>query len=513
MATSFLFSSYVNIEDAVKPEQSFVPFLRTIIARPDLASHCRSIELREFSTKTLVDSDDKECWKWNPWCDLSKKDFDVLLKAAQGAGTVHSKGTFDNYIGWRFTALLAFGIEDVQIILMLACLPNIEQVTLHGFPACDFKSLDWKVYLERIEHHLLKLTHFSAGAYDGRGDIYSPQFLSWDMEEFTFLFRLPCMRTFRGETIYQCNSIPHWDFQPASLTLTTLKLLNCQVSSQPFSAIIEACKELEHFEYSWGEVWSSGEERVEEIYVEDVLEALSTQKDSLRTLPLDFCDYGAFDLIEKCVGSLKAFSRLSQTHVEYVRLTGRNLDTAEHDLSVRLPKAIELLSLAYADDTECRDEICRNLISLAQNATRTCLNLRTVAIRNFELCEGPERTHVKSVFETCELELRKPHWGGRLGPISRRKEELLEQRKEMLPAAEFVEYTEGLWEDGWRSWGSGITSRCQPWQYVKQPGCLEQHLFPIACNGIESMASSKTQQVYSKTADNLHSSPYSCPPA
>lgn len=454
LITPELFREYVNITEGVEVKKSFVPFLRIIAARPDLARHCKSIEVREFSTRTLANRDDMEYYKWNPWGRLSIQDYNLFARAAMDAEIVHQAGRrSNNPADKQFLNGLLAGDEDAQLSLIFACLPNLEKITLHGFPSPPFRSMQWNTVLGSTKHGFSRLAEFSAVSCNGR----AMERLTWSFDELDFLLRLPRFRKFHAERILLNDRNPLWDSLPATSSLKSLRLHSCELGSKAANALLRSCTALETFEYSWGRGAGTDLTEVESLYAAEIREALSEHKHSLRTLYLDFRDYEHWEEIgQDWVGSFKEFSKLARLGIDYARLVGKGSNNEKHDLSAILPNAIELLSLDYAFDEEWGHEVCSDLIRLAQTGLDACPRLTVVALpeKNFRI-RGPEWTEVKSVCESRGLQMRECDWADEAEPLARRQDELNQQERNLLEP-EQLEWTcrwaWGRWPSGERDW-------------------------------------------------------------
>lgn len=434
IVTPKLFASYVNIADIVEPKRPFIPFLRTIAARPDLARHCKAVEVRGFAgrlnprDRPLYRDPDPE-----PELVLSVQDWNLFVRAATETGIINEHGSSSQDSADK--ALLdglAAGNEESQMILTLACLPNLEQIVIHGFPDLSLRSLHWNTFLRRTKHGFSRLSEFSAGTYYG---LECAGLSVWDFdEELDFLLRLPCFRLFHGEGVHLDERNPLWDrLSLAAYSVTSLRLHSSEVGRKAANALIRSCKALETFEFSWscGGGDSSEDQR---FFVEDVREALSLHKRSLRTLYLDFRDYEQYedfrDFSSDWIGSLKDFSKLEYLRIDYPRLVGRGLEHVEHDLSAILPNALQTLSLDYADNEAWAHEVRSDLIRLARS--RFCPDIAVVALSELRHdYRGKKWKAVKDVLEDRGLKLRKCDWVDRVEPLSQRQSKLNEQLRKL----------------------------------------------------------------------------------
>ncbi|KAF2101135.1 hypothetical protein NA57DRAFT_55194 [Rhizodiscina lignyota] len=368
LVTPVLFASYVNLR-----MQQTLTGLSYHSSEPSLPVHISPDTAKPSKSANSPPRDTQS----NARGSLREQDFNLFVQAATETGVIRPDGQpiHQDLAGQFFLDGLAANYEDAQVILLLACLPHLEKLTFHGFPARKFKCLQWEMYLGRIRHGFCKLIEFKAGQYATGSEIFQ-----WDMDDFSFLFELPYLRMLHVEFVNINNYIQRWNFAPASLPLTSLR------------------------------------------------EALSLHKDSLRSLSLDFRDsHLGNGLDSDSLGSLKEFWKLTWLHMDYPRLISRKLESEEHDLSAILPDAIEVLSLNYAFTTVWGYEVRRDLIHLLRHGREICPNLKTVILPDFMNNDAEaEWDKLESMFTAQGLELS-VIYDLRYAPLEERQTEIMQR--------------------------------------------------------------------------------------
>jgi hypothetical protein len=170
-ATDALYRVYINRESP--SEASFVPFLRTICERPDLAAKVRTLSVRGWRaecevvtgaawrgltisgmTNNGVAKTNRRTGPCTPFC--AAKTFRLFIDAAVRSGLIakresYPKDPLKTYPKWYttlkaerdFLRLLGNGVEDSYILLLLALLPRLEALHIDGLT--PYPTLDWYV--------------------------------------------------------------------------------------------------------------------------------------------------------------------------------------------------------------------------------------------------------------------------------------------------------------------------------------------------------------------------------
>lgn len=152
----------------------------------------------------------------------------------------------------KFCQLLRTGVEDAQVVLLLAMLPNLQEVFLRGGPH-DVKSLEW-----RASHKFASLRKLTVCGEIGD--------LSWPLGFYNFLLnitpRLEQLRVCFGSSWYrdvgdsfpEPSSIVPLTLPPGSLSqLITLELKSCCLKIDDLQTLIQACPGLKSFYYYNGD--------------------------------------------------------------------------------------------------------------------------------------------------------------------------------------------------------------------------------------------------------------------
>ncbi|KAH5277195.1 hypothetical protein HBI70_095320 [Parastagonospora nodorum] len=274
--------------------RSILPFIKKIIERPELAKHVRQVDLHEWESfdhfyphmhngrsELDIDRYRKE--------ELTREEYYTLAETAKCAGVINAIDTYEsssllldkvesmskdiavhnspsryehlfgNEVHFndmpydtKFCQLLRTGIEDAQVVLLLAMLPNLHEVFLRGGPH-DVKSLEW-----RASHKFASLRKLTVCGETGD--------LAWPLGFYSFLLnttpRLEQLRVCFGSSWYrnfgdsfpEPSSVVPLTLPPGSLSqLTTLQLKSCCLKINDLQTLIQACPELKSFYYYSGE--------------------------------------------------------------------------------------------------------------------------------------------------------------------------------------------------------------------------------------------------------------------
>lgn len=188
-----LFREYTNIrlvtEDHSGDGRPFIPFIRRLIDRPELAKHVRFVDLRPYSHLYQLSPTQGDVRESSPLVECTAADYEWLTQAALASGTITKALRYERrssilqklisssyFKGWsdhlydgkkhtrdvpydtRFCKLLRTGIEEPIVVLLLALLPNLRRLNLLGAPHEPY-SLEF-----RSSHAFKALTHFATCA-------------------------------------------------------------------------------------------------------------------------------------------------------------------------------------------------------------------------------------------------------------------------------------------------------------------------------------------------------------
>jgi hypothetical protein len=195
---------------------------------------------------------------------------------------------FDDQIGInevsydrKFCQILRAGIEDAQVVLLLALLPNIREIFMRGGPD-DLNTLTW-----RASHNFESLRDLT---------VCGPDTLIWPLSFFNDL-----LRTTRKLETLQCCIGSSWyrtlteiepdpshilpvNIQPHSLNcMRTLELKYCCLTASDLRGLIAACPRLESFCYHV----ATSSEGVPGPSSTAIIEILEPLKNTLKDLYLD----------------------------------------------------------------------------------------------------------------------------------------------------------------------------------------------------------------------------------
>jgi hypothetical protein len=183
-----LFREYNNLAHRAR---TFAPFVRRLIERPDLTKYVKRLNLRAWPNLSTVERIDRirdDALDSGRESEPSADDYDLMTVAAKNAGIIESIYPYEleshvikeiflqrplsSYIYWEqydwvkhlfdpdiparaippdqvFCQNLRAGIEDSFIVLLLALLPNVQEIHLYGVP--ESGSLPWKAPTHRFK--------------------------------------------------------------------------------------------------------------------------------------------------------------------------------------------------------------------------------------------------------------------------------------------------------------------------------------------------------------------------
>ncbi|KAF2103872.1 hypothetical protein NA57DRAFT_70081 [Rhizodiscina lignyota] len=368
IATPFLYASYTNVRGnttgrfLLSSRYSFKPFVRTVLERPDLAALCKEVDIRHWSTLSLIGSN---VWEPEP---ISGEELVLFKKGAVAANILDSDiyihentdqddSSSDEYINsddMEFETSLKKGSEDALLIIMLAHLPRLETLMFRGMPEEAYKGLSWDRYLSRTTHNFKFLKTLVCGNVETEGE--------WELGQVSFFFRLPSFRYFVGRNINQPSRMKDWKCAPGNSAVTTICLPMCSMSLKALRTLIASCAALEHFEYARNlDIWDPNPLRAS-----DVVGALLYWKDTLQRLTLTFTGRDAELLDPSNIGDVRLFSRITHLHVDWFQL--RNSDVCK-----LLPESLVHLTVNDPDP-----RALSAFTSLAIYGRNSCPNLKRV---------------------------------------------------------------------------------------------------------------------------------------
>jgi hypothetical protein len=205
----------------------------------------------------------------------------------------------------KFCQLLRAGVDDAQVVLLLALLPNVREVFVRGGPY-DVNALAW-----RASHNFESLRDLTVCGTDGE--------MVWPLSFFNHMFsttrKLETGKFCVASSWYRTLSEPEPDpshilpvnIQPQSLNcMRTLELKHCCLTASDLRGLIAACPRLESFCYHVGTM-AEGTPGPSPAPVIEILEPL---KDTLKELYLDVPIVFDDDRKVPEIGSLKHMNAL-----------------------------------------------------------------------------------------------------------------------------------------------------------------------------------------------------------
>jgi hypothetical protein len=296
--------------------RTFLPFIRKLIERPELAKHVRSVDLHAWDMLDLFSPDLSNDRTATEFEDMRKRslgssDYQALTQAAKRAGVIskihpydpssrlidkaesmssanadrdtsrpckrthlaalHKVVTesradiagldyiFDDHLGFaqvsydqKFCQLLRAGIEDAQAVLLFALLPNLQDIYVRGGPH-EINALEW-----RASHRFAALRSLTVFGTDG--------VLTWPMAFFNTLLdtttKLETLQVYAASSWYKDLDDPMpspsnalaLSLRPKSLSLvTSLVLQHCCLKASDLQGLFQACPGLKSFCYYHGD--------------------------------------------------------------------------------------------------------------------------------------------------------------------------------------------------------------------------------------------------------------------
>ncbi|KAF2495102.1 hypothetical protein BU16DRAFT_561408 [Lophium mytilinum] len=407
VAIPFVYETYPNGDNSA-PWRSFRPFLRTIIARPDLAQLVKRIELRRWETELAHIG--KRTNEWHPpegdidlFVNMAKKISLIAADAdaggcspethnieAMGPNRVPHIGAYDQlawdlsniyqdeegsdqdsdvesersamelatrvddpsdgddsplddeeesrdlrasrYRAARYRAarylrqkhghirlkrdkdwlrMLYSGVEDADVVLLLALLPRLQELHILGMPNTPF--LYWDFILKANPLVCLKKVSFNPGPKGGGLDCLG------------CLFSIPSLRTLSG-TFMDAS----WGWRSDELASSNLTVIDIEDSvfiEWSAEQLIHSCKALETFGYAGG-VYAENIPRRSSVGMVDprsLKHSLRSQRRTLKNLKALFVysatheDHGG-GYEDHSLGSLRDFDKLETLWVRYEEL-------------------------------------------------------------------------------------------------------------------------------------------------------------------------------------------------
>ncbi|KAF2645921.1 hypothetical protein P280DRAFT_545814 [Massarina eburnea CBS 473.64] len=323
--------------------RSFALFLGRILNRPELATYVRRLELRQW--ETLSNCFDGEDFSER---ELSESDYTRFAQAAKTAGVISEVfpyeaesqviKIFNNRLNlnrsleesmspWyskvfdaqlpikevsydrQFCQLLRSGLEDPFAVLLLAMLPNVNEIHLAW-------SLDGRLGLKwRAPRHEFRNLRMITVNADG---------LIWPISNFNDQLSFQGLRNFEviGGSSWRENDdfmsdIPDaWisaplSLQPRTVHLRHLVLQSCAMSSQEFQKLMDACCQLKTLVYTCYNLKNfDGGETPLKLSAGELIECLQPHQTTLEELYADIPPRSAENPPGSRIKSLSHFTAL-----------------------------------------------------------------------------------------------------------------------------------------------------------------------------------------------------------
>ena len=405
------FREYRNVKIGGR---SFLPFIVKVLQNPELSRYVHRVDLKEWTT--LEDFN----LLGSPSTELSRVEYAMLTEAAKDAGVIADVLPYErkSYVvkqartdicddigvmgAWyiyafrrdvafhdlsydrKFCQMLRAGIEDPLIVLLMALLPNVHEILLHGVPG-DMTVLPW-----RAKHNFTALRRMTARGVNGE--------VTWPIAFFNSVLATSKLETFeascasswyRGsdEIVPWKGNLSPLSLTPGSLNLKMLELRFCALKTSDLQILLEACPKLKTLRYISGDqhVGSSNPSPAK------VIELLQPFQSTLEELWLNLDveryenkNHKPADLILS-MSHMTALKRLSTTpemwHVVEADAYNNVKDVDlpyERRLRLRLPPNLEVLNLLLSTN----DEVVSGgqLRDLIRNHTKTLPHLTDVYV-------------------------------------------------------------------------------------------------------------------------------------
>lgn len=366
-------------------------FLRTILGRPELASACVDIEIRDPERCT-------DYWDLDSWRTWAGNNYIPVLEAADHLAFL----TAGNPIHRRTQDQMEYLIrnEEAQVALLLCLVSNLTQLHIEN-PNTALETPRF-----RTDHLLMTMLHpqikdgsilqnlntliaTSSRLEGGQG--------GFRIASIAPFFRLPKLQEFKGNVCYEPEDglFVGFDCPERTASVTKLDFQHSAICPAGLNLLIGACARVEHFSCDWAGTtvgWV-------ELNFPLLLQALWEHRESLKTLSLDarkhFDSWQEHDdgLVPP-LGSLKEFTELEVVDVPGSALIGWDENGFEsHDLKTVLPPKIRELRI---------NQVAPRVYEHISRVAEVC-NEEFPGLKRIILCELQD--HAESM--TLEMDVRK----------------------------------------------------------------------------------------------------------
>ncbi|KAI4649149.1 hypothetical protein J4E93_003463 [Alternaria ventricosa] len=364
-AIDTLYKTYLNRTAPAKAP--FHLFLRTVCERPDLAAKVKRVDIRGWRSEYEVATgaawrgvtevrDVDQIEKSGPSFTSTEKSvrdsaaarFKLFVGAAVKAGIVSeptslSVSALKASIVWYttlkedgdFLRLLGRGVEDAQLVLMLALLPNMEVLRIDGLS--PFPLLDWHHFLSRSSTALRKLSglHIIGSNTNSKEPVVKNSLQFLDITPNLLQIRLLALAA--GGHSFTLRALP-------SSKLQSVVLVECGVNARLFRKIMLG-QRIQTIAYR------PGQAQVEEITGSDLslpqlLALFTDSKYSLEALTL----FPSQERLENVF--FKVFEKLERLEVPLVDVLNIPYDEQDPEiiydiLKDQLPATLKHITLRY----------------------------------------------------------------------------------------------------------------------------------------------------------------------
>ncbi|KAK8175075.1 hypothetical protein IWX90DRAFT_483199 [Phyllosticta citrichinensis] len=326
LVQSALYASYLNFN--MCHSRSITPFLRNILKNESLARACKKVDLANWmNTSALWEPNNADDLK-----ELSHEDFYLFANAAEKTKVIQARDSTrrlrpfytqpEDDDPWDlepkietdedYLRALLTGVEEPQVILMLSCLPRIEELCLRGVD-----DIEEPIFWSRMAsiagpglNTLKKLTLSSA-----------PDGSCIGFRGLEYVLGLPSLREFRAlSLVAEENRLEPQDgfeLQEKSISLDHIVFEDASFGERGISTLMAACKHLESFTYTVCSDRYEGNARPGMHFtLPQLKQSLLPHKNSLKHLAIDMNKWPyAHDY--EIMGSLDQFTALETLAIDY----------------------------------------------------------------------------------------------------------------------------------------------------------------------------------------------------
>ncbi|KAJ5047754.1 hypothetical protein J3E74DRAFT_295642 [Bipolaris maydis] len=386
-----LFREYSNVSQF---RRSFLPFLKRIIHRPELRRHTRKLSLRSWTAlNTLQDRGLESNETRNETrnkrhehisaqgAKLTAADYILLVQAARDVEVIQEDAELDcstcnsqivnetrcgtatvlpnpngvHLCNRTFCDQLHAGSEDPLVVLLVALLPNVREITLDGVPG-DMYAVSWQP-----KHGFPELRTLVACAVDGE--------LQWPLDFFQPLLASSRLRVLKAShatsrppqlTRHQpmIQELSQLALVSRTLVLERIELENCCLRVSDLQSLLQCCSGLRSFLYTTRRCglrpWSPSPA--------DFVELLRPHETTLHTLILDVDVHYYEDKVDQRRALIQSLSHMTALKVLVtapemwhcvavgdVMVMDSNVRWEEWCLSMRVPPNVETLVFGLSE--------------------------------------------------------------------------------------------------------------------------------------------------------------------